>query len=56
MMVKSQQAVSANQKTIALKADTVCLHGDGTHAVAFAKIIHETLVKEGVTIKAPSRL
>ncbi len=56
MMVNKQQVVSANQKVIPLKADTLCLHGDGANAVAFAKTIHENLVKEGITIKAPARL
>ena len=55
MMVNNQQVVSANQKVIPLKADTLCLHGDGIHAVEFAKTIHETLKNEGITIKAPSR-
>ena len=54
-MVNNQQVVSANQKVIPLKADTLCLHGDGLHAVEFAKTIHETLKNEGITIKAPSR-
>ena len=56
MRVNKQQVVSANQKVIALKADTLCLHGDGVHAVEFAKTIHENFQKEGVTIKAPARL
>lgn len=53
MMVNKQQVISANNQTISLKADTLCLHGDGAHAVEFAKTIRENLVKEGVTIKAP---
>jgi UPF0271 protein len=56
MMVKNQQVVSVNKKVISLTADTICLHGDGTHAVEFAKNIHGTLLKEGITVKAPSRL
>jgi UPF0271 protein len=56
LMVNSQQVVSTNKKIITIKADTLCLHGDGAHAVEFAKNIHETLVKEGVNIKAPARL
>ncbi len=53
MMVKEQQVISANQKkAISLKADTLCIHGDGEHAVPFAKTIHHTLTKEGITIKA----
>ena len=53
LMVKNQQVISANKKTIQLKAETLCLHGDGTHAVEFAKMINERLKKEGITIKAP---
>ena len=56
MMVNKQQVVSANKKIIALKADTLCLHGDGAYAVEFAKTIHENLLKEGVAIAAPVRL
>jgi len=53
LMVKNKQVVSVNNKTIPLQADTLCIHGDGAHAVEFAKTIHETLKREGITIKAP---
>jgi UPF0271 protein len=56
MMVKNQQVVSTNKKTISVTADTLCLHGDGSHAVEFAKTIYEALTKQGVTIKAPFHL
>ncbi len=52
MMVKQRQVISVNQKAISLKADTLCIHGDGEHAVAFAKTIHHTLINDGITIKA----
>ena len=51
-MVNQQQVMSVNQKIISLKADTLCIHGDGEHAVEFAKTIHQTLKNEGITIKA----
>jgi len=54
MMVKQQQVVSVNKKNIPLKAETLCLHGDGLHAVEFAKMIRLKLQSEGITIKAPS--
>ncbi|GGA83064.1 5-oxoprolinase subunit PxpA [Puia dinghuensis] len=38
---------------IAIKAETVCLHGDGAHAVEFAELIHGALLREGVNIAAP---
>jgi len=52
MMVNQQQVISVHQKIISLKADTLCIHGDGEHAVAFAKTINETLTNDGITIKA----
>ncbi len=53
LMVKHQQVVSVNNKTIDLKAETLCLHGDGAHAVEFAKMINQKLKSEGIAIKAP---
>lgn len=52
MMVKQQQVISVNKKTIALKAETLCLHGDGAHALTFAKKITEQLKAAGITIRA----
>ncbi|OKS85641.1 LamB/YcsF family protein [Mucilaginibacter polytrichastri] len=52
-MVKHQQVQSVSNKNIPLKAETLCLHGDGSHAVEFAKLINEKLKAEGITIKAP---
>ncbi|EHQ24506.1 LOW QUALITY PROTEIN: LamB/YcsF family protein [Mucilaginibacter paludis DSM 18603] len=54
MMVKNQQVVSVNKKEIPLKADTLCLHGDGAHAVEFAKMIAQKLKDEHIIIKAPA--
>ncbi len=36
---------------ISVKADTICIHGDGEHALAFAQLINTTLVKHGIAIK-----
>ncbi|MBD3747860.1 MAG: LamB/YcsF family protein [Sphingobacteriales bacterium] len=53
-MVNHQEVVSTHQKIIKIKAETLCLHGDGAHAVDFAKTIHQTLKSEGIIIKSPS--
>jgi UPF0271 protein len=53
LVVKQQQVISTSAKPIALKAETLCLHGDGTHAVEFAQTISQKLKAEGITIKAP---
>jgi len=55
MMIKKQQVLSINNKVVPLKADTLCLHGDGLHAVEFAKTVHETLVGRGIVIEALAR-
>ncbi|GGH06362.1 5-oxoprolinase subunit PxpA [Pedobacter zeae] len=47
-----QEVRTVNGNHIRVKAETVCLHGDGEHAVAFAKLITERLQKEGIVIKA----
>ena len=52
MMVKQQQVISGNQKIVLLKADTLCIHGDGEHGLEFAKTIHHTLTNDGIIIKA----
>lgn len=50
-----QEVTSVNGNCIAVTAETICLHGDGEHAVAFAKLISERLKKEGISVKAPAR-
>ena len=45
------QAASGQQ--IKLHADTLCLHGDGAHAVALAQRLREALERAGLRIAAP---
>jgi len=54
LMVKQQQVISVDKRSIPLKAETLCLHGDGEHAVAFARMIHGKLKADGIDIKVPS--
>lgn len=35
---------------VAIKADSICLHGDGEHAVVFAKRIREELEAKGILV------
>ena len=42
-MVKEGTVTSTSGKIIPIVADTICIHGDGKHAVRFAKKIHEAL-------------
>lgn len=50
---QKQEVRSVSGKIIRVDAETVCVHGDGEHAVAFAKRIAERLKLEGILIKAP---
>jgi UPF0271 protein len=38
-------------KKLPIVAETICIHGDGKHAVAFTKKINEALKKENIKIK-----
>lgn len=42
-MVNQQQVTTVDGQIIPLTAETICLHGDGAHAVAFAKAVYNTL-------------
>jgi len=39
-MIKQQAVTTISGKTIPVIAQTICIHGDGKHAVEFAKAIH----------------
>lgn len=46
-------AVPKSLKDIPLLAETICIHGDGSHAVQFARLIHTTLSQKGIVVRAP---
>ena len=53
LRIVREGVVTATDGTdVALHADTVCLHGDGAHAVEFARRLHRDLRAAGVAIKA----
>jgi UPF0271 protein len=43
---KENKVVTLAGKVIDIKADTICIHGDGAHAVQFAKAIHKALYEK----------
>ncbi|MBO1197997.1 5-oxoprolinase subunit PxpA [Staphylococcus simiae] len=51
-MVTEQQVISKDGEVIDLKADTICVHGDGAHALEFVTNIRQQLMKEGVEIQS----
>ena len=52
-MVKEGLVTSVNGIDVAIKADTICLHGDGEHAALFAAKIHTLLKEENIGLQAP---
>ncbi len=51
-MIKSQTATAANGEKISLKAETICIHGDGKHALSFARALRKSLEENGVVVRA----
>jgi len=51
-MLEAGTVLSTNGKAVSLEPDTICIHGDGAHAVAFAQKIHASLQEKGILIKA----
>ncbi|HQX95519.1 MAG: LamB/YcsF family protein [Chitinophagaceae bacterium] len=42
-MINDGTVTTVSGKSIPIKAETICIHGDGKHAVEFAKAIHKLL-------------
>ncbi|MCC5467382.1 5-oxoprolinase subunit PxpA [Pelosinus baikalensis] len=51
-MVKEGKVLSLQGQDILIKADTVCIHGDGSHALAFAHLIREIFEKSQIDLQA----
>jgi UPF0271 protein len=51
-MIKQQTVTSVNNKNISIIAETICIHGDGEHAVEFAQLIHQNLKQNNIAITA----
>jgi UPF0271 protein len=54
MLVKEQKVVATNGSTLDVLCESICLHGDGPHAVSFARLIHQTFSEHGIIIRAVS--
>lgn len=51
-MVKYGRVRSTDGIMVSIVAETVCIHGDGKHAVRFAQTIAQALHENGISIKA----
>lgn len=49
-MLTEKSVTTVSGKIIPIKADTICIHGDGKHAVEFAGQLNKALTMKGFTI------
>jgi UPF0271 protein len=50
-LIQQNKVESIQGDIIDLKVDTLCIHGDGHHAIAFSKAIYEALKNNKIEIK-----
>lgn len=51
-MVKEKKVRSLDGTDVDIQADTVCIHGDGPHALAFAELIRMKLQEEAIDVQS----
>lgn len=51
-MISEKTVTATDGEKIAIRAETVCIHGDGAHGLKFAKTINAKLKANGVKIKS----
>lgn len=51
-MLQDGTVTATNGETVPVRAQTVCVHGDGAAAIAFAGTIRDELLKKGIEIAA----
>jgi len=54
-MVNGGTVTATTGATVPIVAETVCIHGDGPHAVEFAKAIRTQLDREGIEVRSFTR-
>lgn len=54
-MVLKGTVTAITGESVALKADSICLHGDGSHAVEFAQAVRSALQGAGITVRGFDR-
>lgn len=51
-MISEQTVTATSGEQVSIKADTICIHGDGENALEFAKTINEKLRENRIEISA----
>jgi 5-oxoprolinase (ATP-hydrolysing) subunit A len=50
-LVKKGKVASVQGVDVDVRADTICIHGDGPHALEFARMIRTRLEESGIEVK-----
>jgi UPF0271 protein len=51
-MIQEGKVFTVDDTELLLHADTICIHGDGPHAISFAKQLQQVLQQEGVIVQS----
>ncbi len=50
-MIQNQNVKTINNSIVPVTTETICIHGDGDHAVDFAKSLHHFLINNNINLK-----
>lgn len=50
-MIQNKTVTSINNTIVPVVVDTICIHGDGEHAVEFSKSLHHFLINNNIHLK-----
>ena len=50
-MIKEQKVTALTGRDVPIKADSICVHGDGPKALAFVQKIREALAAESIELR-----
>jgi UPF0271 protein len=53
-MVRERRVQAVDGQWVPLNVQTICLHGDGPHALAFARRIRAAFAEAGIEVHAAS--
>jgi UPF0271 protein len=54
-MVREGRVRAVSGEEVAIRADTICIHGDGPHAAELARALREGLEREGIAVRSVGR-
>ncbi len=52
-MVRQKTVTAVDGTLVSIRAETICLHGDGEHALEFARLVRTFLEQNNIEVQAP---